>query len=172
MCEQKLSFCPACGKEDFQPYDTKAFRCNQCGFLYYHNVAATSSAIINIDDEILMVYRAHEPCKGMLDLPGGFIEKAERAEVALVRELNEELGIKLKDTGEYLCNFTNLYEYAGIKYNTLDMYFLIQLDKKPMIKPADDVADYRWINKNEIKTTDISFISVKQALEFYRQKTT
>ncbi len=169
MCKQTIRFCPACGKESLKPYDTKAFKCNICNFLYYHNVAITSSAIIEVKNETLMVSRAHNPCKGMLDFPGGFVEKHETAELGLQRELKEELALELEDTGKYLCNFTNVYEYAGVEYNTLDMYFLITLNEKPNIVTADDVAAFEWLKPDLIDENKIGFDSVKNAVLFYKE---
>ncbi len=168
MCEQTIRFCPACGKESLKPCDSKAFMCNICNFLYYHNVAITSSAIIEVKNEILMVSRAQDPCKGMLDFPGGFVEKHETAEQGLQRELNEELGLELENTGKYLCNFTNVYKYADVEYNTLDMYFLIALNKKPNIVTADDVAAFEWLKPGLVDTNKIAFDSVKNVIKFYR----
>lgn len=105
----------------------------------------------------------------MLDLPGGFIEKHERAEQGLQRELSEELGLNLKDVGHYLCNFTNVYRYENIEYYTLDLYFLLSLDKKPDIIPADDVAAYEWFKADLIDDQNIGFDSVKNALTYYRE---
>lgn len=49
------------------------------------------------DGKILFIERKNEPFKGMLALPGGFVEDNERIYDAGVREVFEETGIKLED---------------------------------------------------------------------------
>lgn len=43
--------------------------------------------------QVLMVTRGQEPWKGMLALPGGFVDYGEDPEDAVLRELSEETGI-------------------------------------------------------------------------------
>ncbi len=112
-------------------------------------------------DEILLVKRANDPCQGMLDLPGGFVEKKETAEQGLLRELNEELG-------DYLCSFTNRYEYENVLYNTLDLFFVIRLDQKPVINVNDDVSDFLWVQVTSIDLDKFAFDSIRSAIHVYR----
>ena len=53
-------------------------------------------------DEVLVAVRARNPGKGLLDLPGGFVDPGESLEVALYRELQEELGF---DMAGQLCRY-------------------------------------------------------------------
>lgn len=62
----------------------------------YHNPAFAANAIIKEEDRILLVKRAIEPCKGLWSLPGGFIEYNETVEASLIREVEEETGLKVK----------------------------------------------------------------------------
>jgi len=168
-CLQLPAWCPACGEKKLQAVSKKSLQCVSCNFIYYHNVAATSSAIIETENQFLMVQRAHDPCREMLDLPGGFIEKHETAELALRRELHEELGITIEQEIKYLCNFTNTYHYAGIDYYTMDLYFRIYFDSLPKITGNDEVSGFEWLDVNEIPESRIGFDSVKNACHFYRQ---
>ncbi|HUL61642.1 MAG TPA: NUDIX hydrolase [Methanocella sp.] len=54
----------------------------------------TVDAIIVIGDRVVFVRRGHEPFKGRLALPGGFVEKDETVEQAVVREAREETGLE------------------------------------------------------------------------------
>lgn len=104
----------------------------------------------------------------MLDLPGGFVDNSETGEASLLRELDEELGL----TGvslRYLASFPNTYPYAGIVYRTLDLIFLVELDTKPELQPADDVAAIRWISAEAVPYEDIAFDSVRAALRYYQE---
>ena len=64
-------------------------------------VVKTSSGI---EGEILLVKRGKPPFEGEWALPGGFMDFGETAEQAVVREVHEETGVKVKPmkiTGVY-----------------------------------------------------------------------
>ncbi len=49
------------------------------------------------DNKIVLIKKANGPYKGKLDLPGGTIEFGETPEATVIRELQEEVGINVKD---------------------------------------------------------------------------
>ena len=93
--------------------------CEDCKFQYYiNNSAAVACLIFNSQGEVLLTRRAIDPNKGMLDLPGGFVEPLETAEEAVIREIKEELGLQITKM-TYLVSFPNLYPFSDrqkIKY--------------------------------------------------------
>ena len=149
------------------PIEDKAYQCEACGFLYYHNVASTSSAIIECNNELLLVTRAHDPGQGLLDLPGGFAEPGETLEQALQRELKEELNFDLNVGPRYIGSFPNQYDYRDVRYNTLDAFFAVHIEQRPMIRVADDVSGYQWFLAEKIDYERIAFGSIKLALQSY-----
>lgn len=164
-----LRFCPVCGAEAFRAVSQKQFECVDCGFVYFQNVAAAAGAVIEAEGQVLLVERATEPDKGMLDLPGGFVDPGETLEQALVRELQEELNLQLEvgDCGDYLCSSVNEYPYRGVLYHSLDLFFLLRLEQQPVIKPADDVGGYRWFEPEEVPFEAVAFRSVRDALQCF-----
>ena len=147
----------------------KQFECDRCGFVYFQNVAAAAGAVIEAEGKVLLVERAKEPDLGMLDLPGGFVDPGETLEEALVRELEEELGLQLEveNCGQYLCSSVNEYPYKRVLYHSLDLFFLVRLEQIPEIKPADDVGGYQWCEPGEIQFEAVAFPSVQDALHCY-----
>lgn len=57
------------------------------------------AAIINDASEVLLLQRLREPEAGAWGLPGGKIDFGEPAERAIVREVEEELGVKIAVSG-------------------------------------------------------------------------
>ena len=55
-----------------------------------------SYGLILDNDNIVLIKKVGGPYNGKLDLPGGTIEWGEKPEDTLVRELEEEVGIKVK----------------------------------------------------------------------------
>lgn len=56
-----------------------------------------SYGLILDNDRIVLIKKVGGPYGGKLDLPGGTIEWGEKPEITLVRELEEEVGIKVTD---------------------------------------------------------------------------
>lgn len=56
----------------------------------------TTDCIMVIEDQVVLVKRGREPFKGMYALPGGIVEYGESVEECVVREMEEETGLKAK----------------------------------------------------------------------------
>src|SRR5690348_12396528 len=71
-----------------------------CGFIFWQNSKPCASVIIaDNQDNLLMTVRKHEPEKGKLDLPGGFLREGEHPDDGAKREIQEELGVEIKIRG-------------------------------------------------------------------------
>lgn len=134
-------------------------------------IAITSPAgIIQCGDELLFTIRANPPAQDHLDLPGGFVDFDESLEESLVREIKEELGIRVTDW-QYLCSFPNAYPYQGVTYHTSDAVFFTQLEHKPYITlQKDEIESYKWQPFSKISSENLAFESLKRALEVYLDK--
>jgi len=156
--------CPACGSSDIVLEENKVFRCRDCAFTYFHNVAAAVGAILEYDGKIVLIKRAREPGKGKLDLPGGFIDPNESAEEAVIRETKEEICIDIKEP-EYLGSYPNIYEYQDVLYHTCDLFFYCRIDALPVEFSKTEVEELVLLSPSEIPADKIAFDSVGLALE-------
>jgi ADP-ribose pyrophosphatase YjhB (NUDIX family) len=159
-------YCPNCTSANFQLISPKEYLCRNCGFNYFVNVATAVAAVLTWRDQLLLTVRKYPPAKGMLDLPGGFINFDESAEEGLKRELLEELGLR---TGRfhYLCSYPNRYDYNDLRVHTLDLFFHHSFDDLPKIHPRDDVADAQWVKAAQIDFKAIAFSSIHDGIHFY-----
>ena len=163
-------YCPKCGCQDFIPDSEKSLKCNSCSFRYFINMNAAVAAIIRNDDgKILFTIRKHAPSAGMLDLPGGFVDLGETAENALVREIEEELNLKI-DKLEFAGTITNKYVYAGIEYQTLDMVFNCSVESFENIQVADDVSGYVFRNPATVGSEEIGLDSIREIVKKISKK--
>jgi ADP-ribose pyrophosphatase YjhB (NUDIX family) len=141
-----------------------SYSCSECGFKFFINGAASTMALIrDREGRILFIRRNREPKKGTLDLPGGFLNPGERAEVGVAREIFEETNLNVGSYTLYQKTFCNTYEYGGLQYQTLDLAFIYEVDSweglkandpdegEPVVIAAEDV-DPSLIGLNSVRT--------------------
>ena len=177
-----FTFCPACTSEKIGFIDGKSFRCPDCGFVYYHNIAAATGCIISVPEplgeRLLFLVRGDEPAKGKLDLPGGFVNPGEGAFEGLYRELREEIGwaphvppgVPLAEIFTLFASFPNVYPYKGIDYNTCDLFFCLRapgLCEQDLRLDRDEVTGVRFVRPQDIDFEEIAFDSIRRALRAY-----
>lgn len=164
-----LRYCPKCGRETLNWDGEKKWSCSNCEYVLFHNVAGAVAVIIKNGNEILFTRRNQEPKKGKLDLAGGFVDPKESAEETCVRELFEEMQIKVDISQlKYLASLPNTYEYKNILYNTIDLFYEYEISEKLELHlEHSEISEAVWIKKEAIKLEDIAFDSQKKFFETY-----
>jgi 8-oxo-dGTP pyrophosphatase MutT (NUDIX family) len=180
--------CPSCASKKIIFEDNKVFKCPDCDFLYFHNVAAANGCLISVPpsdpsdvERLVFLVRGREPGIGKLDLPGGFADPGEGILDGLYRELKEELGWAppipegktLVDVFKLFASFANLYPYRGINYNTCDMYFTISapgLTPECLKLEEDEVTGVCFLKPDELNLEEIAFEPIKRAMKLYLKK--
>jgi len=66
-----------------------------CGAVSYANPIPVAVVVQPVDDGVLCIRQGIEPGRGMLALPGGFINLGESWQAAAARELREETGLEI-----------------------------------------------------------------------------
>ncbi len=184
-----FNFCPSCASKKIRFENGKVFRCPDCGFVYYHNIAAATGCIVSVPESesggvgenrerLVFLVRGKEPAVGKLDLPGGFVDIGEGALEGLHREMREEIGWtpsvqpgeNLAQVYKMFASFPNVYHYKGIDYNTCDMYFFLSapgLSRNDLNLEQAEIADVRFLKPEEINIDDFAFESTKRAVKAY-----
>lgn len=160
----QFKYCPKCGSDRFVENNFKSKRCEDCGFVYYFNsCSSTIALIVNENRELLVATRAHEPVKGTLDLPGGFVDMNETGEEAVIREVKEETNMEVTDA-RYLFSIPNRYVYSGFEVHTLDMVYLCKVTDTSTFKAEDDVAKLQFIKITDLNPHLFGLLSVKEVV--------
>ena len=94
-------FCPKCGcslrvKEIYQ--QLRAF-CSDCGYIHYEQLKVGAGAIIEKDGKLLLLQRTEEPFRLQWNLPAGYVDISESPIQAVLREVQEESGLKVEVKG-------------------------------------------------------------------------
>ncbi len=158
-----FAHCPRCAAPRSTEEDAVRFACGACGFVYYYNVAVSSSVlVVAADGAALFIRRARDPGKDKLAIPGGFIDRGETAEAAAIRELREEAGVRLTSVS-FLASFPNLYAYRGVEYPVVDLFFVAEVPTRAA-SPLDDVTEIVWADPASLTDSDLAFPSHPRAL--------
>jgi len=168
--ENTIHYCPKCGSSDFTFKEDQSFLCGKCQFhLYINSAAAVAALIVNDKGEILFTKRAVNPYKGMLDLPGGFVDIMETSEDALIREIKEELNLEIEEF-QYFMSSPNEYIFGGLSVFTLDLAYICQTKTFNHIHAKDDISDYEFIAPNMISYNKIGCESIKRITKSFADK--
>ena len=95
------------------------------------------------DNQVLLIQRKNEPCRGQWAFPGGFMNIDETAEAAAVRELQEETGITLSETDIF-----QVGAYTAVdrdpRERVITIAYLAEIDAPVPVKGSDDAARAQW----------------------------
>jgi ADP-ribose pyrophosphatase YjhB (NUDIX family) len=168
---EHFTHCPRCTSprsEDQRPLNR--FKCEVCGFSFFFNSAsAVAAMVLDSERRLLFIRRAHEPGKGLLAMPGGFVDAGESAEEALLREVREEVGLELRDV-TYFASYANLYLYDGVTYRTLDLFFMCRTEDPASVRALDSVSGVEWLDPQGVSEKHIAFESMRSAIRDYKRK--
>jgi NAD+ diphosphatase len=144
--------CPACASRLEVPSSEGESRCPECGRSWYqHSSPAVTAALVD-GDRVLVAIRAHDPKKGQVDTPGGFLTPGEHPLDGLRREILEELGIEIDVSFEDFVQGVP-HTYGDEEDWVLSLGFIA----RPLslaLNPADDVADALWVTSSELDDLD------------------
>lgn len=161
-------YCPICGGfliyKQLEGQNIPVCQNSSCGFIFWQNSKPCASVIISDDQErVLMTVRAKEPDKGKLDLPGGFLQVGEHPDDGAIREINEELGVKIEII-DYLGFVIDRYGQSG-EY-TLNIGIIGKIVSE-VPRAADDAAAIKWIDPKTIVPNRLAFINNQKFLELW-----
>jgi ADP-ribose pyrophosphatase YjhB (NUDIX family) len=145
--------------------------CEHCRLeLFVNPSPAVGAIVLDAADHVLLIRRAHEPGRGLLALPGGFVDEGETAENALRREIREEVRLELRELS-FLISATNHYPHGGILYTTLDLFFVARVTSFDTAEPLDDVAGLVIRPVAEVRADELGFDSMKVAWRAFVSRT-
>ena len=117
-------------------------------------------AIIEEDGKILLCHGLGKP---NWFFPGGHIEIGESAPDALLREIEEELGV----TGtiiQFLGASENTFELKGEHTQEVNLVFEVTLDEKKRTKSKENHIEFAWFTREEMKDLLVFPITLRDAI--------
>ena len=116
------------------------------------------AAVIRREKKLVATEGGYGDFKGMWEFPGGKIEPGETPEVALIREIKEELDTEVK-VGELICTIE--YDYPTF-HLSMDCFWCEVVKGELVLKEAEAA---RWLTKEQLYEVnwlpaDISLIEI------------
>lgn len=143
-----FKMCPMCGSPKIENHGNRKWVCPDCGYDLYCNVAAAVGVVIRDRyNNVLFEVRAKNPQKGLLAVPGGFVDFNETLEDAVARECREEIGVEITGV-KFLCSAPNTYVYKNVEYKTCDVFFTAELP--PQFETIDDFIKSLKAEESEV----------------------
>lgn len=127
----------------------------------YKPIFSTVDAVVVQSGHILLVKRKARPGKGLLALPGGFVNELENLEDAVIRELREETKIKIPDPvlrGSIV--ITKVFDdpYRSTRGRTITHAYLFNIRNDPelsKVKGGSDAEKAFWVPLADIKAEEM-----------------
>lgn len=121
------------------------------------------SGIVIRDNKVLLVRQSYGLAKGLLIIPGGYLQEKEMPDKALEREIFEETGI-----------VTKARSLAAIRFSPQDWWgiFLADYISGEPLSDNDENSEVVFLDIEEaVKRPDLTY-TTKEILEHYNEKQT
>ena len=110
-------------------------------------VAAVICDSLENTTKIFATARGYGEFKGKWEFPGGKLEVGETSQQALIREIQEELAVKI-EVGELIDTIE--YDYPTF-HLSMDCFLCVVVDGEIILKEAEAA---RWLDKDELYSVD------------------
>ena len=122
----------------------------------------TVDSVVIKSGHVLVVRRKGNPGKGLIALPGGFLNQNEKIKFGAIREIKEETGIKVsKEDLDSAIIDQRVFDHPdrSLRGRTITHAFLINLKSGPLpqVKGNDDADKAWWMPLSEFYTRESEF---------------
>lgn len=159
-------YCPKCGgsleERHVKQTDPSRLVCASCGNVFYLDPKIASCAIAILGGGIVLLRRAIEPQKGKWVFPGGFVDRGEAVHDAAVREVWEEVGLRVTLTG-----ILDVYSFPG---DAVVVVVYAADVAGGELRVGDEAEDVKAFAPEELPWDELAFPSTQAALRDYLRR--
>ena len=149
--------CGYCGGTLLDMQKERARKCEQCQQVVYPRISPCVIVLIRRGDEVLLARAPQWPFYSTL---AGFIEPGESAEEAIVREVAEEVGVRVK----------NIRYFSSQPWpfpDSLMLGFTAEYAGGDIVVDNEEIADAQWFNVDNIPELPTSKSIAQQLIAHY-----
>jgi len=139
MSDADYRYCPHCRTElaAVERGGRTRLACPQCHFVHWRNPVPVVAAVVERAGRVVLVHSIGRPA-GWYGLVAGFLERGEHPEVAILREVSEELGLEGR-----LANTIGVYPFDRL--NQVIFAYHVVVPDGPITLAADELDDYKEV---------------------------
>jgi NAD+ diphosphatase len=152
--EATSRFCPRCGAPAARIPGELGKRCSACQYDHYPHLHPAVIVLVRDNDRVLLTRKSFWP-KGRYGLVAGFVDVGESLEAAIDREIQEEVGVRVKDVryiasqywpfpSQLMIGFTTTYAGGDLRVDTTELedarWFSVHA--LPELPPAYSIARF------------------------------
>lgn len=128
----------------------------------YPPVFVTVDAVVQCSGRVLLIRRGRAPGKGLLAVPGGFIELRETVYQSALRELAEESSIRLLEGDmHHALKAVHVFDHPDRSQRgrviTHAHLFDLGARRPPEVQAADDAASAEWVPIDQLASLEDQF---------------
>ncbi|HVE43734.1 MAG TPA: NAD(+) diphosphatase [Gammaproteobacteria bacterium] len=157
--DKNNKYCGRCGAVTELNEEIFERKCPQCQLLHYPRISPSVIVLIKKDDHLLMARSPHFS-PGVYGLIAGFVESGENVEDAVHREIQEEVGIKIK----------NLRYFGSQPWpfpDSLMIAFIAEYDSGEIVIDPREIESANWYRYDSIPGYPSSRITIAKKLIDY-----
>jgi NAD+ diphosphatase len=143
--ERNSAHCPHCGGETDRIDGSWGKKCVMCGYEHFPNVYPCTIALVTRGDSLLMIRKPEWP-EGYYSLPSGFCDFGECLEECVVREVEEETGIRVN-------NIRYLGSQSWPFPSQLMAAFSADYESGSIVVEEKELEDARWFDRHALPHT-------------------
>jgi ADP-ribose pyrophosphatase YjhB (NUDIX family) len=153
---EDAGYCPRCGAGSARVDFPRSLRCQACGYAVFFNPKPVGCALgREPDGRVWLARRGFEPQRGRWSMPGGFVDLGETVQEAIVRELDEEIGVRAEVDG-----LVGVYSKADDR--VVVIVFEARLHGTP--RTSEEALEVRAVAPADIPWDDLAFWNDAAAL--------
>jgi len=152
---ENVHHCPRCGQTPSVSFP-RSITCPHCGYAAFYNPKPVACAIPQTGDgRLILMRRGFEPRRGHWSMPGGFVDLGESVEDAAIREVQEELDLRVAIT-----HLVGVYSRAEDR--TVVVVYAATTQGTPSL--TEEALEVRAFAPIDIPWQDLAFWSDESAL--------
>lgn len=149
-------FCSSCGSQTAHRANTFERLCSSCELSFFPRISPSIIVLIKKEDHLLMARSPHY-ASGVYGLIAGFVEAGERIEETVHREVQEEIGIKIK----------NLSYFGSQSWpfpDSLMLAFTADYDSGEIVIDQKEIEAAGWYKYNKLPGLPSTSVSIAMKL--------
>ncbi|MBE9182638.1 NAD(+) diphosphatase [Oculatella sp. LEGE 06141] len=152
-------YCGHCATQMTQLPHERAKRCPACGLVNYPRLSPAIIVLVHRGDDVLLA-RAHRFPPGMYSVLAGFVEPGESLEETVSREVQEEVGIQVKDIRYF---GSQPWPYP----NSLMIGFTAEYAAGEIVVEPEELTEAAWFHKHQLPQVPPKMSIARRLLDWF-----